>query len=195
MFQHVARYECHEHECLHQSSSVGVGVGESEESWQRREHRPRTPCANQREHDGIGDSTPHGCITVRFPPKWPGGSSHDWHPECQHGKSKDPTYGVGAGDAACGRHRNHEREGGGKTAEGIKCAKALAQKEGIFVGISGGATVAAALQVAQKAKPGDVLLAMLPDTGERYFSTPLFEGVNEGSDDEWLASLGEAALP
>jgi cysteine synthase A len=40
-----------------------------------------------------------------------------------------------------------------------------------------------------------VLLAMLPDTGERYFSTPLFEGVNEGSDDEWLASLGEAALP
>ena len=74
-------------------------------------------------------------------------------------------------------------------------ARRLAAEEGIFVGISGGATVAAALQVAQKAKPGDVLLAMLPDTGERYFSTPLFEGVNEGSDDEWLASLGEAALP
>ena len=40
-----------------------------------------------------------------------------------------------------------------------------------------------------------MLLAVLPDTGERYFSTPLFEGVNEGSDDEWLASLGDAALP
>jgi len=79
--------------------------------------------------------------------------------------------------------------------EAIAIARRLAAEEGIFVGISGGATVAAALQVAQKAKPGDVLLAMLPDTGERYFSTPLFEGVNEGSDDDWLASLGEAALP
>jgi len=79
--------------------------------------------------------------------------------------------------------------------DAIATARRLAAEEGIFVGISGGATVAAALQVAQKAKPGDVLLAMLPDTGERYFSTPLFEGVNEGSDDEWLASLGDAALP
>ena len=79
--------------------------------------------------------------------------------------------------------------------ESIATARRLAAEEGIFVGISGGATVAAALQVAQKAKPGDVLLAMLSDTGECCFSTPLFEGVNEGSDDEWLASLGEAALP
>ena len=79
--------------------------------------------------------------------------------------------------------------------DSIATARRLAAEEGIFVGISGGATIAAALQVAQKAKPGDVLLAMLPDTGERYFSTPLFEGVNEGSDDEWLASLGDAALP
>ncbi|CAN4278161.1 cysteine synthase A [Pseudoxanthomonas sp. LjRoot125] len=79
--------------------------------------------------------------------------------------------------------------------EAIATSRRLAAEEGIFVGISAGATVAAALQVAQKAKPGDVLLAVLPDTGERYFSTPLFEGVNEGSDDEWLASLGDAALP
>ena len=79
--------------------------------------------------------------------------------------------------------------------DAIATARRLAAEEGIFVGISAGATVAAALQVAQKAKPGDVLLAVLPDTGERYFSTPLFEGVNEGSDDEWLASLSDAALP
>lgn len=79
--------------------------------------------------------------------------------------------------------------------DAIATSRRLAAEEGIFVGISAGATIAAALQVAQKAKPGDVLLAMLPDTGERYFSTPLFEGVNEGSDDEWLASLGDAALP
>ncbi|MGO4779566.1 cysteine synthase A, partial [Lysobacter sp. 2RAB21] len=69
-------------------------------------------------------------------------------------------------------------------------ARRLAAEEGLFVGISAGATVAAALQVAQTAPEGSVLLAMLPDTGERYLSTFLFEGVNEGSDEEWLASLG-----
>ena len=65
----------------------------------------------------------------------------------------------------------------------------LAREEGIFVGISAGATVAAALEVAKSADDGDVILAMLPDTGERYLSTFLLEGVEEGSDDAWLASL------
>jgi cysteine synthase len=74
-------------------------------------------------------------------------------------------------------------------ADAIATARRLAAEEGIFCGISAGATVAAALRVAQQADAGDVILAMLPDTGERYFSTPLFEGVNEGSDDDWLASL------
>jgi cysteine synthase A len=68
-------------------------------------------------------------------------------------------------------------------------ARRLAAEEGIFVGISAGATVAAALQVAESAPDGSVLLAMLPDTGERYLSTFLFEGVNEGSDDDWLAAF------
>ncbi|WP_257386717.1 cysteine synthase A [Tahibacter caeni] len=68
-------------------------------------------------------------------------------------------------------------------------ARRLAAEEGIFCGISAGGTFAAALEVARTAKPGQVILAMLPDTGERYLSTFLFEGVNEGSDDEWLASL------
>ena len=62
-------------------------------------------------------------------------------------------------------------------------SRALAQQEGIFAGLSSGATLAAALQVAQTAPQGSVLLAMLPDTGERYLSTFLFEGVNEGSDE------------
>ncbi len=70
-------------------------------------------------------------------------------------------------------------------------ARRLATEEGIFVGISAGATAAAALRVAETAPEGSVILTMLPDTGERYLSTFLFEGVNEGSDDEWLASLGE----
>jgi cysteine synthase A len=66
-------------------------------------------------------------------------------------------------------------------------ARRLAREEGIFCGLSSGATVAAALEVAKQAAPGSVLLAMLPDTGERYLSTFLFEGMNEGSDDDWLA--------
>jgi len=73
--------------------------------------------------------------------------------------------------------------------DAIATSRRLAAEEGIFVGISAGATVSAALQVAESAPEGSVLLAVLPDTGERYFSTPLFEGVNEGSDDEWLAGL------
>lgn len=71
----------------------------------------------------------------------------------------------------------------------IATARRLAAEEGIFVGISAGATVASALDVAARAEPGSVILTMLPDTGERYFSTPLFADVNEGSDDEWLAGL------
>jgi len=66
-------------------------------------------------------------------------------------------------------------------------ARRLAREEGIFCGLSSGATVAAALEVAKQAAPGSVLLAMLPDTGERYLSTFLFEGVEEGSDDACLA--------
>jgi len=71
-------------------------------------------------------------------------------------------------------------------------ARRLAAEEGLLVGISAGATVAAALEVAAGAPAGSVLLAMLPDTGERYLSTFLFEGVAEGSDDDWLASLDRA---
>lgn len=70
--------------------------------------------------------------------------------------------------------------------EAIEIARALAAKEGIFCGISSGATFAAALRVAQEAPQGSVILAMLPDTGERYLTTPLFEGVNDGSDAEPL---------
>ena len=69
-------------------------------------------------------------------------------------------------------------------------ARRLAAEEGLFVGVSSGATVAAALDYAKTAAEGSVILAMLPDTGERYLSTFLFEGMAEGSDDEWLASLG-----
>jgi cysteine synthase A len=69
-------------------------------------------------------------------------------------------------------------------AEAIEAARSLARAEGIFCGISSGGTFAAAMRVAQGAPQGAVILAMLPDTGERYLSTPLFEGIPEGSDPE-----------
>ncbi len=74
--------------------------------------------------------------------------------------------------------------------DAIATARRLAAEEGIFVGISAGATAATALALAQAAPEGSVLLAMLPDTGERYFSSPLFADLHDGSDDDWLAALG-----
>jgi cysteine synthase len=68
--------------------------------------------------------------------------------------------------------------------DAIKTARELSRQEGIFCGISSGATFAAAVKIAQKAPQGSVILAMLPDTAERYLSTALFEGINEGTDAE-----------
>jgi cysteine synthase len=68
--------------------------------------------------------------------------------------------------------------------EAIEAARALARSEGLFCGISSGGTFAAARRIAQESAPGTVILAMLPDTAERYLSTALFEGIPEGSDPE-----------
>ncbi len=69
----------------------------------------------------------------------------------------------------------------------IEWSRKLAQREGIFTGISGGATLAVGMKVAEKAPAGSVILCMLPDTGERYLSTPLFEGVATDITEEELA--------
>jgi cysteine synthase A len=76
--------------------------------------------------------------------------------------------------------------------DGKNWALRLAREEGIFVGLSAGATLAAAMKVAETAKPGSTILIMLPDTGERYLSTYLFEEIEEGSDDAWLETLSPA---
>ena len=68
-------------------------------------------------------------------------------------------------------------------------AQKLASQEGIFCGISCGATMWAALQIANSAPPNSTFVVMLPDTGERYLSTALFESISIDSDDEWLDSL------
>jgi cysteine synthase A len=73
-----------------------------------------------------------------------------------------------------------------KGNDALQCARDLAQREGVFCGISGGATFAGAMAIAQEAKDGARILAMIPDTGERYLSTPLFEGVPEAMTEEEL---------
>jgi cysteine synthase A len=70
--------------------------------------------------------------------------------------------------------------------DAIRCSQELATQEGIFVGISSGATFACALKVAAEAKPGANILCMLPDTGERYLSTPLFADVSADMNEEEL---------
>ena len=74
-----------------------------------------------------------------------------------------------------------------ENAEALKWSKELAKKEGIFVGISSGATFAGALKVAAKAPKGSTILCMLPDTGERYLSTPLFGEVGVDMNEEEIA--------
>ncbi len=72
-------------------------------------------------------------------------------------------------------------------ADGIEWSRRLAAEEGIFTGISGGSTFAVSIKVAESAPDGSVILCMLPDTGERYLSTPLFEGIAEDMTDEEVA--------
>ena len=70
--------------------------------------------------------------------------------------------------------------------ESVAASLKMAATNGIFTGISGGGSVAAALKVAATAEPGTVILTMLPDTAERYMSTPLFAAINAGMNDEEL---------
>ena len=72
-------------------------------------------------------------------------------------------------------------------ADGIAWSRRLAAEEGIFTGISGGSTFAVSMKVAETAPEGSVILCMLPDTGERYLSTPLFEGIAEDMTDDEIA--------
>jgi len=71
--------------------------------------------------------------------------------------------------------------------QGIEWSNKLAQKEGILTGVSGGSTFAIAMQIAEKAEAGSVILAMLPDTSERYLSSPLFENIEQEMTEQEIA--------
>ncbi len=72
-------------------------------------------------------------------------------------------------------------------ADGMEWSRKLATQEGIFTGVSGGSTFGIAMKVAESAAPGSVILTMLPDTGERYLSTPLFDGIPEDMSEDEVA--------
>ena len=119
-------------------------------------------------------------------------SSHPaFHPHPMQGWSPDFISKL-AGDAVADGMIDAAVTVTGEVA--IECAKRLARTEGIFCGITGGATLAAALNVAESAAPGSRILAMLPDTGERYLSTPLFADIGVEMD-EYESALLDQAMP
>jgi cysteine synthase A len=107
-----------------------------------------------------------------------------WKPHPIQGWSPDFIAKL-AGDAVAAKQIDQVITVAGP--EAMKMSKELARKEGIFVGTSAGATFAAALQVAKSAPEGSVILCMLPDTGERYLSTPLFGDILAEMNEEEAA--------
>lgn len=106
----------------------------------------------------------------------PQGSHPNFRPHVMQGWSPDFVPGIAEEALKEARIDRFIRVDGG---DAMRCARELAQQEGLFVGISSGATFAGALQIAKEAAPGSTLLCMLPDTGERYMTTPLFADVTE----------------
>jgi cysteine synthase A len=121
------------------------------------------------------------------------GSHPAFHPHPMQGWSPDFISKL-AGDSVAGKLIDATVDVSG--TEAIKTATELARSEGIFCGITGGATLAAALKLARTAEPGSRILAMLPDTGERYLSTPLFAdvGVEMDADEAQLLNSAMSAI-
>jgi cysteine synthase A len=112
-------------------------------------------------------------------------ASHpSWHPHPMQGWNPDFIAKL-AGDAAAANWIDQYLSISNQ--EAMRCSRELARKEGIFVGITSGATFAAALMVANEAPTGSTILCMLPDTGERYLSTPLFADITAEMSEEELA--------
>jgi cysteine synthase A len=136
-----------------------------------------------------------GIPQPRNPNGDPSSSHPSWKPHPQQGWSPDFIAKL-AEDAVTANKIDqvHTIE----NAEAMKWSKELARKEGIFVGITSGATFAGAIKVAEKAPKGSTILCMLPDTGERYLSTPLFGDIGVDMSEEEIAishSTPSAWLP
>ncbi len=117
-----------------------------------------------------------GRAQQRTPEGSPAGSHPDWEPHPIQGWTPDFIPLV-LQEAIDGSYYDELIPVPGPT--GIEGSRRLAETQGILTGISGGSTFAVAMQIAEKAAPGTTILCMLPDTGERYLSSPLFEGIAE----------------
>jgi len=127
-----------------------------------------------------------GIAQPRAPDGTPSGSHPAFRPHLMQGWTPDFIPKL-TEDALAARYVDRVLAING--ADAMRLSRELAQREGIFVGTSAGATLAGALQVAAEAPDGANVLCMLPDTGERYLSTPLFEGIGaEMSAEEWEIS-------
>ena len=122
-----------------------------------------------------------GIAQSRAPDGMPDGSHPAFRPHPMQGWTPDFIAGV---TAAAVSEALIDRVVPVAGADALRCARELARREGIFAGITGGATLAGALQIASGAAPGSRILALLPDTGERYQSTPLFADVPVDMTDE-----------
>jgi len=129
-----------------------------------------------------------GNAQQRTPDGSPAGSHPDWEPHPIQGWTPDFIPLV-LQEAIDGSYYDELVKVPGPT--GIEWSRRLAETQGILTGISGGSTFAAAMQIAEKAEPGTTILCMLPDTGERYLSSPLFEGIPEDMTAEEV-SLSES---
>ncbi|HZM36969.1 MAG TPA: cysteine synthase A [Burkholderiales bacterium] len=128
----------------------------------------------------------NGAVQERNPDGTPAKGNASWKPHPMQGWSPDFVPKL-TGDAVDMKVIHKVLTVTGPDA--MRCSKDLAQKEGIFVGITGGGTFAAALQVCKEAPKGSSILCMLPDTGERYLSTPLFADVPADMTEEELAIM------
>jgi len=125
-----------------------------------------------------------GHIQARNPDHSPAGSHPAFEPHPIQGWTPDFIPNVLQETVDAGLYDELMPVGG---LDGIAWAHKLARSEGILTGISGGSTFAVAMQIAERAEPGTVILCMLPDTGERYMSTPLFEAIPEEMTEEEMA--------
>ena len=131
-----------------------------------------------------------GEVQARKPDGAPAAGHPAWKPHPMQGWTPDFIAKL-TGDAAAGGLVDQLLAIPGP--EAIACSQALARQEGIFVGITAGATLAGALKLAATAPAGSTLLAMLPDTGERYLSTPLFADVPADMTEEEQAILASVS--
>jgi cysteine synthase A len=120
----------------------------------------------------------------RHPDGTPASAHPQWKPHPMQGWSPDFIPKLTGDAVATGAIHKLVRVPG---PEALRCSRELATHEGIFVGITSGATFAGALQVCAEAAPGSTILCMLPDTGERYLSTPLFADIPADMTEEEVA--------